>query len=134
MDKVELVSKIFEICIFPLLAVLTAYVVRIIQIKIEDLKEKSENELLDKYIGMLGDTVVNCVLAVNQTYVDTLKKKGEFTVEAQKEAFNMVYQQVMHTLNDEAKVYLEEVYSDLDEFIRILIEATVRENKITVDG
>ena len=78
MDKVELISKIFEICIFPLLAVLTAYVVRIIQIKIEDLKEKSENELLDKYIGMLGDTVVNCVLAVNQTYVDTLKKKGEF--------------------------------------------------------
>ncbi len=134
MDKVELISKIFEICIFPLLAVLTAYVVRIIQIKIADLKEKSENELLDKYIGMLGDTVVNCVLAVNQTYVDTLKKKGEFTVEAQKEAFNMVYQQVMHTLSDEAKVYLEEVYSDLDEFIRILIEATVRENKITVDG
>jgi hypothetical protein len=134
MDKVELISKIFEVCIFPLLAVLTAYIVRIIQIKIEDLKEKSENELLDKYIGMLGDTVVNCVLAVNQTYVDTLKKKGEFTVEAQKEAFNMVYQQVMHTLSDEAKVYLEEVYSDLDEFIRILIEATVRENKITVDG
>lgn len=134
MDKVELISKIFEICIFPLLAVLTAYVVRIIQIKIADLKEKSENELLDKYIGMLGDTVVNCVLAVNQTYVDTLKKKGEFTVEAQKEAFNMVYQQVMHTLTDEAKLYLEEVYSDLDEFIRILIEATVRENKITVDG
>ena len=134
MDKVELISKIFEICVFPLLAILTAYVVQIIRIKMNALIEKSENDLLDKYLGMLSDTIVNCVLAVNQTYVDTLKKKGEFTIEAQKEAFEMVYNRVLSILTDEAREYLSEVYSDLDEIIKIMIEATVRENKITVDG
>ena len=134
MDKIQLISKIFEICVFPLLAILTAYVVQIIRIKMNALVEKSENDLLDKYLGMLSDTIVNCVLAVNQTYVDTLKKKGEFTVEAQKEAFEMVYNRVLSILTDEAREYLSEVYSDLDEIIKIMIEATVRENKITVDG
>lgn len=134
MDKIQLISKIFEICVFPLLAILTAYVVQIIRIKMNELIEKSENDLLDKYLNMLSDTIVNCVLAVNQTYVDALKKKGEFTVEAQKEAFEMVYNRVLSILTDEAREYLSEVYSDLDEIIKIMIEATVRENKITVDG
>ena len=134
MDKIQLISKIFEICVFPLLAILTAYVVQIIRIKMNELIEKSESDLLDKYLGMLSDTIVNCVLAVNQTYVDALKKKGEFTVEAQKEAFEMVYNRVLSILTDEAREYLSEIYSDLDEIIKIMIEATVRENKITVDG
>ena len=83
---------------------------------------------------MLIDTITNCVIAVNQTYVDSLKKKGEFTVEAQKEAFQMVYKQVLANLTEEAREYLGEMYEDLDEFIKVLIEAKVRENKIEIPG
>lgn len=132
MDKIELISKIFEVCIFPLLAILTAYLVQIIRIKMNDIIGRQESDLAKKYLNMLTDTITNCVVAVNQTYVDTLKKRGEFTAEAQKEAFEMVYKQVLVTLTEESRTYLAEVYGDLDEFIKILIEAKVRENKIEI--
>ena len=94
--------------------------------------DKQDNELSKKYLDMLTNTITNCVIAVNQTYVDTLKKRGEFTLEAQKEAFEMVYKQTMMTLTQEAREYLSEIYGDLDGFIKVLIEAKVRENKLEI--
>lgn len=134
MGTIDIIKQIFEVCIFPLLAILTAFVVQIIRVKMNEIAEKQENELAQKYINLLTDTITNCVIAVNQTYVDTLKRKGEFGPEAQKEAFEMVYKQVLSNLTLEAKIYLTEIYEDLDEFIKILIEAKVRENKIEIAG
>ena len=37
---------------------------------------------------MLSQTITDCVLATNQTYVDTLKAQGSFDAEAQKIAFD----------------------------------------------
>ncbi len=88
------------------------------------------DDLIKKYLIMLTDTISNCVIAVNQTYVDTLKQKGEFTPEAQKTAFELVYKQVLANLTEEAKMYLREIYVDLDEYIKTMIEAQVRINKI----
>ena len=132
MDKIELISKIFEVCIIPLLAILTGYVVQIIRVKMNEIIDKQDNNLSKKYLDMLTNTITNCVIAVNQTYVDSLKKRGEFTPEAQKEAFEMVYKQVLSTLTEESRTYLSEIYGDLDDFIKVLIEAKVRENKITI--
>jgi hypothetical protein len=36
---------------------------------------------------MLTDTITKCVIATNQTYVETLKKEGKFDLEAQEVAF-----------------------------------------------
>ena len=36
---------------------------------------------------MLSETITKCVVATNQTYVETLKKQGKFDKEAQKIAF-----------------------------------------------
>ena len=44
--------------------------------------ENNSNELLSKYIEMLSNTICECVIATNQTYVDSLKKQGKFDVEA----------------------------------------------------
>ena len=132
MDKVELLTQIFKLCIFPLLGILTTYFIQIIRVKMDQIIDKQDNELFKKYLDMLTNTITNCVVAVNQTYVDTLKKRGEFTSEAQKEAFEMVYKQVIATLTQEAREYLSEVYGDLDNFIKILIEAKVRENKLEI--
>lgn len=131
MDKwMDLIPKLFEFCIFPLLAILTAYAVQLIKAKMAQLAEKSNNELLNKYTYMLSDTITNCVIAVNQTYVDTLKKQGRFDKDAQKEAFKRVYEQVLIQLEGEAYDYLNEIYNDLDNYIVTLIEAQVRESKI----
>lgn len=132
MDKVELVGKIFEMCIIPLLAILSAYLVQIIRVKMNQIIAQQEDSTAKKYLNMLTDTITNCVIAVNQTYVDALKQKGEFTPEAQKEAFDLVYRQVISNLTKEAKYYLVTVCADLDEYIKTMIEAQVRINKITV--
>jgi hypothetical protein len=130
MEWTSLLYQIFEICIIPLLGILTAYVVKYINIKSEELTNKAKNETADKYIKMLTETITDCVIATNQTYVEALKKKDAFTKEAQEEAFKKTYEAVMLVLTDDAKVYLTEVYGDLTAYITMKIEAEVNISKI----
>ena len=125
----EMLQKIFEVCIFPLLGILTGYLILFINKKSKELQAQTDNELYKKYINMLEQTIVNCVIATNQTYVDALKEQGAFDAEAQKEAFKRTYDQIMTILNDDAKVYLEAAVGDLNAYITSMIEAQVNINK-----
>lgn len=129
MNWLNLLADIFEVCIIPLLGVLTAYAVKYIQVKSAEITEKTDNALADKYTVMLADTISACVLATNQTYVEALKKQGSFDAEAQKVAFNMTLNAVMEILSDDAKEYLSEVFGDLNSYITSQIEASVNVNK-----
>ena len=128
-ETINLLGKIFELCIVPLLGILVPFVIQWIRTKSAALVASADNDLSKKYIAMLTDTVTNAVIAVKQTYVDALKGKNAFTAEAQKEAFTMAYTAVLNNLTDEAKVYLNEAYGDLESYIKVLIEAKVHENK-----
>ena len=113
MDWTDLILKIVEVCLIPILGVLTNAIVKFINSKIEELKMRTDNESLQKYIDMFNDTICNCVIATNQTYVEALKKQGSFDLEAQKIAFDMTKNAVLELLSEEAKVYLTEIYGDL---------------------
>ena len=129
MDWLAILTQIFEVCVIPLLGLLTAWLISFINTKRKQLVDKSKNDIMDKYINMLADTITNCVIATNQTYVENLKKDKIFTAEAQKEAFTMTYNSVMAILTDEAKNYLTEAYGDLSAYITQRIEAEVSLNK-----
>ena len=129
MDWLALLSDIFEVCVLPLLGVLTMYIVKFIQVKSAEITGKVDYDLADKYINMLAVTIENCVIATNQTYVETLKAAGKFDAEAQKTAFNMTKNAVMAILSEEAKKYLENAVGDLNEYITQQIEAAVNVNK-----
>lgn len=129
MEWLALLYEIFEVCVIPLLGVLTVYIVKFIQKKTEELNSKNENELMNKYLTMLSDTIIDCVIATNQTYVESLKKQGKFDVEAQKVAFEMTYNAVINVLSNEAKDYLTSIYGDLSAYITNMIEAEVNRNK-----
>ena len=129
MDWPNLLTQIFEVCIIPLLAVLTTYIVKYIQVKNAEITAKSENELVDKYVNMLSYTISSCVVATNQTYVEALKKQGKFDAEAQKVAFNMTLNAVMEILSEDAKEYLSEAFGDLNSYIASQIEASININK-----
>lgn len=128
MDQ-EMIKQIFEICVIPILAVAVGFFVNWLKKKANELKVKTENEVLDKYIDMLTDTITSCVIATNQTYVDTLKKEGSFDAEAQKKAFTMTYQAVLSILTEDAKKYLTEAVGDLDTYLKQKIEAEVNLEK-----
>lgn len=130
MNWMIMLYQIFDLCIVPLLGVLTMYLVQFIRMKSQEITDKTENELADKYIQMLTDTITACVIATNQTYVDALKKQGKFDAEAQKEAFNLTFNAVMAVLSDEAKHYLASIYGDLTTYITTRIEAEVNVSKL----
>ena len=129
MDWLNLLADIFEVCIIPLLGVLTAYIVKYIQVKSAEITKNTDNTLINKYTGMLADTISACVLATNQTYVEALKKQGNFDAEAQKNAFNMTLDAVMNILSEDAKEYLSEAFGDLNSYIASQIEASININK-----
>jgi len=133
MDTMALLQQIFQVCIIPLLGVLTTYLVMFIRNKTEMLKKETDNELYQKYMDMLSETIVNCVIATNQTYVEALKNKNAFDEAAQKEAFNLTYEAVMSILSQDAIAFLNEAVGDLDVYIRRMIEAQVNVNKMPKD-
>lgn len=130
MDWMIILYQIFDLCIVPLLGILTMYLVQFIRMKSQEIADKTESELADKYIQMLTDTITACVIATNQTYVDALKKQGKFDREAQKYAFDLTFNAVMAVLSDEAKHYLASVYGDLTAYITTRIEAEVNVSKL----
>ena len=130
MEWLPLLYEILQVCVIPLLGVLTAYIVKFINAKSAEIQHKVDNDNADKYIAMVADTISACVIATNQTYVDALKKQNAFTAEAQKEAFNLTYNAVMNILTEDAKKYLTEIYGDVTTYITNKVEAEVNLSKI----
>ena len=126
----QLVAQIFELCIIPLLGVLTTFLISWINSKKEALKQQTDSEMAKKYLDMLDNTIVDCVIAMNQTYVNSLKQQGKFDAEAQKKAFNDVYNKVIAILGQDAIEYLNSAIGDLNEYIASKIEKEVSSNKI----
>lgn len=131
MNWLEMLQQIFQVCIIPLLGVLTTYLVMFIKNKSAALQEQTDNELYKKYIALLDETITKCVIATNQTYVEALKNKNAFDHEAQKKAFEMTYQSVLAILSKDAQEYLTEAVGDLNAYIVKSIEAQVNANKAT---
>ena len=130
MEWLPLLYEILQVCVIPLLGVLTAYIVKFINVKSLEIQSNVSNDMADKYIGMVAETISACVIATNQTYVEALKKQNAFTADAQKEAFNLTYNAVMAILTDDAKEYLAEIYGDVAAYITNKIEAEVNISKI----
>lgn len=130
MEWLPLLYEILQVCVIPLLGVLTAYIVKFINVKSLEIQANVSNDMADKYIDMVAETISACVIATNQTYVEALKKQNAFTADAQKEAFDLTYNTVMAILTDDAKEYLAEIYGDVAAYITNKIEAEVNISKI----
>ena len=133
---INLLTQIFEICIIPLLGILTTFLITFIKTKKDELlnkitidKNEEDRKLLEKYVNLAVDTVIDCVIATNQTYVESLKEQGKFDAEAQKIAFDKTLNAVLSILSDDAKNYLSEIFGDLNVYLTNLIEAQVNLNK-----
>lgn len=92
-------------------------------------KAKTNNEVANKYLTMVEDTIVDCVEKTNQCYVETLKKEGAFTEEAQQMAFKTTKEEVLRILSNDAVKYLEEITGDVDAYLTSKIESTVKSLK-----
>ena len=129
MEYKELVPVIIQTVLIPLLIALTGFLVKWINAKANQLKEKATDDRYFLYIDILQELVTKTVVMVNQTYVDELKKTNSFSKEAQAQAFKMVYETVITSLSEDVYSYLEQIIGNLSDYITILIESSVKEQK-----
>lgn len=128
----ELLVQIFQVCIIPLLGILTKYLIDFLNAKRQEINQTVDNETAIKYNNMIFNTVTDCVIATNQTYVEALKVQGAFDAEAQKIAFQKTLDAVLSILTDDAKEYIKEAFGDITVYLTTLIESSVNKNKASV--
>lgn len=121
--------EIIEVCVIPLLGILTKYLIDFLSAKRVEIKHKADNELAKKYTDMIYDTITSCVIATNQTYTESLKQSGDFDVESQKQAFQKTMEAVLAVLTEDAKDYISSTTGDLNVYLTQLIEKEVNKNK-----
>lgn len=126
--KKELNILLIQVLI-AILPILSAFIIRMLNLKSEEIKQKTKNNKLDNYIDYAKDIIVKCVIAVNQTYVNELKNNNSFTIKNQKEAFNLAKRKALSMINEDAKKALSTLYTDIDTFIDTQIEVAVNSMK-----
>ena len=114
----NILSVVVTAVVIPLITLLGTKLIQWVGTKIK-------NEKAAKLLSNATTVVLNAVKTVFQTYVDSLKKSGNFTVEAQKEALirakNICFQQ----LGAETTDYIQSNFGDIDAWLSVQIEATI---------
>ncbi|MEG1562553.1 MAG: hypothetical protein RR365_02310, partial [Bacteroides sp.] len=95
----------------------------------ENTKANADSTKEKDYITEIAAAVSDAVAAISQTFVDALKKNGEFTVEAHKEAAEKALVACLASISPAAKVFLEHLYGDINVYLANKIEAEVRKQK-----
>ena len=129
MNWTEVLKNLFELVVYPVLSIGGIYLTYLISVKIKELKQKTNDDTINKYLDMLNETIASAVLATTQTYVEALKKEGKFDAEAQKVAFQKTYEAVMKVLTTDAIKYITASVGDLETYITNKIEAEVKLTK-----
>ncbi|CDG37270.1 hypothetical protein CTHBC1_2687 [Acetivibrio thermocellus BC1] len=125
----EFINTIMTAVVLPLLVAVSGYLIAYLRKKAAEVTANIENQTIRFYIEEANEIVFQAVETLFQTYVDDLKKKGQFTKEAQQEAFNRAKDITLQLLSAEAREILIEIYGDLDLWIKTKIEQAVKQNK-----
>lgn len=115
-------------CLF--LAAILACVARWFHTKCDQLKAKTDNEVMRNLIEKVDYIVQTCVEATNQTFVDDKKKEGSLSSEDKQEAFNMTFESIENMLTDEDREKIADSFGDLGTFLRNSVENYIRNSKI----
>lgn len=92
---------------------------------------------IEKYAGYeysdilwkIENIVENCVIETNETFVNKLKEKGEFTKEKQIEAFNKTFETAYSELSNGMIELMEDQGVNVANLLTTLIEKMVKQRK-----
>lgn len=132
MELKEFLNNLLYAVLTVAVPVLLSEIVPFIKAQVEKsnlITEVTKNEWLNSVINEAISNIMDSVLYVNQTYVDSLKNRGEFNKESQKEAFTLAYNEAIKLISEEAKEVISKTYGSLDEWIHMQIEIAVNNAK-----
>lgn len=127
----ELIINIVNICLIPILGVLTTYACMWIKSKINALKDQNTKNFLLASLDEVNIAVNTAVNKVAQTYVESLKKDGQFNAEEQKNAFKNAYDTTLSILSNDTIDFLNSQLTSegFEDLIKAKIEEFVLNSK-----
>ena len=118
MDWNEIGTQLILGIVGVIISGLGVYVTYLINKYVNDAKLKN-------ILTSLNTLVQNSVLEVYQTYVEALKKAGNFNAEAQKLALERCLALVKANMPKALETWLKANYSDIESYLKSLIEANI---------
>lgn len=122
-------GQALQAIIIAVVPILTIMVIALLRAKSQKLQLDSENALVDATIAAVEKVITKAVTFVSQTYVDNLKKDGQFSVEEQKIAFRKAYDRVVQLIGDEQQQLISSLFGDFSVWLSTMIESAVKEQK-----
>lgn len=109
--------------------ILTAFVGWGSQRLIAFIDEKIKNIKFAKCLKNAVEIVARAVKTTYQTFVQTLKDKGEFDKESQIQALEQAKNIVLKQLSDDLKTFISENFGDVETWIQNTIESSIYDLK-----
>ena len=127
-------NEIFKNFIVTFLTVLATGIatclIKLINAKIESIARQTEDEKKLRFLNWVeNDVIIKCINTTTQTYVQTLKEKGMFTVESQKIAMAKTVTSVLNVLTEADNELLSNYVEDVTTWITTRVEAYMHESK-----
>ena len=116
MDWIEIIDMILQRILVPLVgALLSNYIIK-----------RTKNERIERITLQVTEAAKRAVAVVGQTFVDDLKKSGEWSPENAKKAANMALEITKKILGEEAFKLIDAITDEVDDYLRNAIEQAVR--------
>ena len=96
----ETLILITQICIIPIIAVITALIVFFVKKGMKKIADKTDSEELKVIVDVAEDTIVEAITTTSTAYTESLKGKNAFDKETQTEALNAVKEEVVETIEE----------------------------------
>lgn len=125
----ELLQTLLYAVITTVVPILGVYLSTYLKAKRNVALQNIENDYIQNALMEATDIIFTVVDATSQVYVDNLKKAGEFTLEKQQEALESAIDTAKTLIEDETAGLIIDKYNDLDEWIRLKIEAYISQTK-----
>ena len=128
----DFLTTLLKAVLVAAVPVCAAFIGKGIKALADYLGRKSESDVAKRFLDAVADAVSTAVTYTSQTYVDALKKSGEFTKENQEFALKVAIAKAKALLTEDAIKYLEGAYGSVERYLEGRIEAEVRNQKVGV--
>lgn len=129
MNANQLLNDLLYAVLIAAIPILTNYLVKFLESKKTQIDDNKKTADFSNTLSKALEIVTTVVKYVSQTYVDDLKKQGKFDASAQEEALKKAVETIQSQLDEDTKALLITAYGDLSQWIRVQIEATIKDSK-----
>lgn len=129
MDWTEIIVKVIETLIVPLIGYGLLLLKRYLMVKADAIENEALNDMTRLVIEQANDAVAKAVAYIGQSFVDDIKGTYQWTAEAMAEAASKALTIAQNILSAEAFDLLDALTGSAADYLQAAIEEAVRDGK-----